>query len=86
MANPSLEAFLNQVKADPALLKRLQSCVNLDAIAVLGAELGFYFSGVDLVRHQAEATLRLGEPELQAAAAGVSLQGHLWLMQIVWPD
>jgi hypothetical protein len=37
------------------------------------------------VRHQAEATLRLSEPELQAAAAGVSLAGHLWLMQIVWP-
>lgn len=84
MANPSLESFLRQVKADPALLERLQQCPNLDAIAQLGAEQGFVFSGVDLVKHQAEATLRLSEPELQAAAAGVSLQGHLWLMQIVW--
>jgi hypothetical protein len=55
-------------------------------MARLGAELGFVFSGVDLVRHQAEATLRLSEPELEAAAAGVSLEGHLWLMQIVWPN
>ena len=85
MANPSLEAFLKQVKSDPALLTQLQNCPNLDAIAALGAEQGFAFTGVDLVRHQAEATLRLGEPELQAAAAGVSLEGHLWLMQIVWP-
>ena len=85
MANPALEALLKQVKADPALLKRLQNCANLEAIAVMGAELGFTFSGVDLVRHQAEATLRLSEPELEAAAAGVSLEGHLWLMQIVWP-
>jgi predicted ribosomally synthesized peptide with nif11-like leader len=86
MANPSLESFLRQAKGDPALLQRLQACPNLEAIASLGAELGFGFSGVDLVRHQAEATLRLPEPELQAAAAGVSLEGHLWLMQIVWPS
>jgi len=86
MANPSLETFLKQVKADPALLQRLQACPNLDAMARLGAELGFVFSGVDLLRHQAEATLRLSEPELEAAAAGVSLEGHLWLMQIVWPN
>ncbi|MBM5792595.1 MAG: Nif11-like leader peptide family natural product precursor [Cyanobacteria bacterium K_DeepCast_0m_m1_088] len=84
MANPSLEAFLKQVKTDPQLLTRLQACPNLEAIAVLGGELGYSFDGVDLVRHQAEATLRLSEEELQAAAAGVSLEGHLWLMQIVW--
>ncbi|MBM5799527.1 MAG: Nif11-like leader peptide family natural product precursor [Cyanobacteria bacterium K_DeepCast_35m_m2_023] len=84
MANPSLEAFLQQVKADPALLQQLQHCPNLDAIAQLGASLGFQFSGVDLVRHQAEATLRLSESDLAAAAAGVSLEGHLWLMTIVW--
>lgn len=86
MANPSLETFLKQVKADPALLQRFQSCPNLNAIAQLGAEQGYVFTGVDLVRHQAEATLRLSEPELAAAAAGVSLEGHLWLMQIVWPN
>ena len=84
MANPSLEAFLKQVKADPALLAELQQCPNLDAIAALGSRCGFQFSGVDLVKHQAEATLRLSEDELAAAAAGVSLEGHLWLMQIVW--
>ena len=84
MANPSLEAFLKHVKADPALLEQLQQCPNLDAIAQLGASLGFQFSGVDLVRHQAEATLRLSEADLAAAAAGVSLEGHLWLMTIVW--
>jgi predicted ribosomally synthesized peptide with nif11-like leader len=84
MANPDLEAFLRQAKGDPALLERLASCPNLDAIAVLGASLGFPFRAVDLVRHQAEATLRLSEPELEAAASGVTLQGHLWLMKIVW--
>lgn len=84
MANPSLESFLKQVKADAALLAQMQQCPNLDAIAALGAEHGYSFSGVDLVRHQAEATLRLSEPDLAAAAAGVSLEGHLWLMQIVW--
>ncbi|MFZ0408322.1 MAG: Nif11-like leader peptide family RiPP precursor [Cyanobium sp.] len=84
MANPQLESFLAKAKADPALLQRLQACPNLDAIAALGLELGHSFSGVDLVRHQAEATLGLGDEDLAAAAAGVELQGHLWLMQIVW--
>ena len=84
MANPQLETFLSQVKGDPALLQRFSACPNLNAIAGLGAEHGFSFSGVDLVRHQAEATLRLSDSELEAAAAGVELEGHLWLMQIVW--
>ena len=84
MANPQLETFLKQAKGDPALLQRFSACPNLNAIAALGAELGFLFSGVDLVKHQAEATLRLSESDLEAAAAGVELEGHLWLMQIVW--
>ena len=84
MANPQLESFLAKAKADPVLLQQLLACANLDGIAALGRELGHQFSGVDLVRHQAEATLRLGEEELAAAAAGVELQGHLWLMRIVW--
>ncbi len=84
MANPQLEAFLRQVKGDAALLERFSACPNLNAIAELGREMGFQFSGVDLVKHQAEATLRLGESDLEAAAAGVELEGHLWLMKIVW--
>lgn len=84
MANPDLEAFLLQAKGDPALRERLSGCPNLDAIAVLGSCLGFHFRAVDLVRHQAEATLRLSEQELEAVANGVALQGHLWLMKIVW--
>jgi predicted ribosomally synthesized peptide with nif11-like leader len=84
MANPQLESFLAMAKGEPALLRQLSACPNLDAVAALGASLGFSFTGVDLVRHQAEATLRLSEEELAAAAAGVELEGHLWLMTIVW--
>ena len=84
MANPQLETFLKQVKGDPALLQRFSACPHLNAIAALGAEHGFRFTGVDLVIHQAEATLRLGESDLEAAAAGGELEGHLWLMKIVW--
>jgi len=84
MANPQLETFLKQVKGDPALLQRFSACPNLNAIAALGADFGFAFTGVDLVKHQAEATLRLSESDLEAAAAGVELEGHLWLMRIVW--
>jgi hypothetical protein len=84
MANPQLESFLKQVKGDADLLARFSACPNLNAIAALGAEQGFSFNGVDLVKHQAEATLRLCESDLEAAAAGVELEGHLWLMKIVW--
>ena len=84
MANPQLEAFLHQVKGDPALLQRFSACPSLNAIAALGGAMGFSFSGVDLVKHQAEATLRLSEADLEAAAAGVELEGHLWLVKIVW--
>lgn len=84
MANEQLETFLRAVKADPQLRKQLAACPNLDAIANLGAGLGYRFTGIDLVRHQAEATLRLSEAELAAAAAGVALEGHLWLARIVW--
>ena len=84
MAREQLEAFLQIVKADPALLERFSSCPNHHAIADLAANMGYAFSGVDLVRHQAEATLKLSESDLEAAAAGVELQGHLWLAKIVW--
>jgi len=84
MANPQLEAFLHRVKGDADLLSRFSACPNLNAIAQFGAELGYTFTGVDLVIHQAEATLRLSQPDLEAAAAGVELEGHLWLMKIIW--
>ena len=84
MANPELETFLQRAKGDPVLLQQLTACVDLNAIAELGSRHGHHFSGSDLVRHQAEATLRLSEAELEAAAAGVALEGHLWLMKIVW--
>ena len=84
MARDQLEAFLQIVKADPSLLERFSSCPNLNAIAELGAAMGYRFSGVDLVQHQAEATLKLSDSDLEAAAAGVELQGHLWLAKIIW--
>ena len=59
MANSQLETFLQQVKGDPTLLERFSACPNLNAIAALGAEHGYHFSGVDL-------------------------EGHLWLVKIVW--
>ena len=84
MARDQLEAFLTTVKGDPALLDRFSACPNLNAIAELGATMGYGFSGVELVQHQAEATLKLSDADLKAAAAGVELQGHLWLAKIIW--
>ena len=84
MANPQLETFLQIVKHDPDLRKRINACTNLNAIADVGASIGYTFSGVDLVAHQAEATLRLSPVELEPIAAAVALEGHLWLMRITW--
>jgi hypothetical protein len=60
------------------------ACPNLAAVADLGASRGYSFSGADLLRHQAEGTLRLSEADQEAIAAGVELEGHLWRMTIVW--
>ncbi|MEY2644639.1 MAG: hypothetical protein RLZZ611_1288 [Cyanobacteriota bacterium] len=84
MANPQLETFLQIVKRDPDLRERVGACTNLNAIADVGASMGYAFSGVDLVKHQAEATLRLSPEELEPIAAAVALEGHLWLMRIIW--
>jgi hypothetical protein len=97
-SNPQLEAFLRTVKADPALLERFHTaaCLNdiaaqgeamgtcLNDIAAQGEAMGFHFTGVDILVHQAEATLRLPAEALEALAAGVELEGHLWKMAIQW--
>ena len=46
--------------------------------------MGFQFSGVDILLHQASATLQLPAEALEAVAAGVELEGHLWKMVIQW--
>lgn len=83
-SNPQLEAFLRTVKADPALLERFHSAACLNDIAAQGEAMGFHFTGVDILVHQAEATLRLPAEALEALAAGVELEGHLWRMAIQW--
>ncbi|MAR08062.1 MAG: Nif11-like leader peptide family natural product precursor [Cyanobium sp. NAT70] len=85
-SNPQLEAFLKAVKGDHALLKRFHTAKCLNDIAEMGQELGFNFCGVDLLVHQAEATLRLPEQALLDLAAGVELEGHLWKMAIQWVE
>ncbi len=83
-SNPQLEAFLRLVKNDSALLKRLHTASCLNEIATMGAEMGFQFTGVDIMIHQASATLRLPLEAMEALAAGVELDGHLWKMAIQW--
>jgi hypothetical protein len=39
------------VKGDTALLQRFSACPNLNAIAALGEEMGFSFTGVELQGH-----------------------------------
>lgn len=84
MSSQPLEDFLKCVKTNPELRQRCGECHSLDEVAVLGRSHGFVFSGIDIVKHQAEATLRLSDQELAPIAAGVELEGHLWLMRIVW--
>lgn len=82
--HPQLEAFLSKVKGDPDLLKQFHSAECLNDIAAMGAGMGFQFKGVDILLHQASATLKLSPDALEALAAGVELEGHLWKMAIQW--
>lgn len=83
-SHPQLEAFLSKVKGDPDLLKQFHSAECLNDIAAMGAGMGFQFKGVDILLHQASATLKLSPDALEALAAGVELEGHLWKMAIQW--
>ena len=82
--HPQLEVFLSKVKGDPDLLKQFHSAECLNDIAAMGAGMGFQFKGVDILLHQASATLKLSPDALEALAAGVELEGHLWKMAIQW--
>lgn len=82
--NPQLEAFLYTVKGDQALLDQFHQAACLDDIAAMGKTMGFEFTGVDILVHQASATLKLPGEALEALAAGVELEGHLWKMSIQW--
>ena len=82
--NPQLEAFLHKVKGDQALLDQFHTAACLDDIAAMGKSMGFQFTGVDILVHQASATLKLPGEALEALAAGVELEGHLWKMSIQW--
>ena len=83
-SNPQLEAFLSKVKGKTDLLKQFHSAACLNDIAAMGEAMGFQFTGVDILLHQAAATLKLSPEALEALAAGVELEGHLWKMAIQW--
>ncbi len=83
-SNPQLEAFLSKVKGKTDLLKQFHSAACLNDIAAMGEAMGFQFTGVDILLHQASATLKLSPEALEALAAGVELEGHLWKMAIQW--
>ena len=83
-SHPQLEAFLRMLEGDSSSLQRFHSASCLNDVASLGAEMGFQFSGVDILLHQASATLKLPVEALEATAAGVELEGHLWKMAIQW--
>ena len=83
-SHPQLEAFLSKVKGDADLLKQFHSSICLNDIAAMGDGMGFQFTGVDILLHQASATLKLSPDALEALAAGVELEGHLWKMAIQW--
>lgn len=83
-SNPQLEAFLSKVKGKTDLLEQFHSAACLNDIAAMGEAMGFQFTGVDILLHQASATLSLPADALEALAAGVELEGHLWKMAIQW--
>lgn len=57
MAGQHLEQILRFRRINPGRRQHCSEYHSLDEVATLGLSNGFKFSGIDVVRHQAEATL-----------------------------
>ena len=57
MAGQHLEQILRFRRIYPGRRQHCSECHSLDEVATLGLSNGFKFSGIHVVRHQAEATL-----------------------------
>ena len=66
MPEEQLKAFLESVKADPSLQKKLKPSNNADAVVVIAKESGFSVSKDDFSKSQSALT----EEELENLAGG----------------
>ena len=57
MASQHLEQILRFSKINPGRRQHCSEYHSLDEVATLGLSNGFKFSGINVVRHQVEATL-----------------------------
>ncbi len=72
MSAVQLSAFIEAVKADKELQKKLKDAANLDAAVAIAKESGLDVSRADWLKAQAKQTLELTDEELEGAAGGVT--------------
>ena len=66
MSEEQLKAFIERVKADTSLQKKLKAAANPDAVVAIAKETRFSISADDLKRAQSE----ISEEELEVVAGG----------------
>ena len=83
MSSQPLEQFLKCVKTNPELRQRCSQCHSLDEVAALEAVMALSSAASTLlnIKLRQRCSYQIG---LAPIAAGVELEGHLWLMRIVW--
>ena len=69
MSEEQLIAFIEKVKGDSSLQKKLKEAADSDAVLVIAKEAGFSISADDLKNAQSE----ISEEELEVAAGGKPL-------------
>jgi predicted ribosomally synthesized peptide with nif11-like leader len=73
MSQEKLSAFLEAVKTEAALQKRLQSVTDPDAIVAIAQQAGFEICADDLVARGVDYPEELSDEALEAVTGGVAL-------------
>ena len=79
MSEEQLKAFLEKVKADPSLQKKLKAAglaANQQAVLSVASEEGFTISADQISNASLISALDLTEEELEGAAGGTNIRTH----------
>jgi len=77
MSEEQLKAFLEAVKADEVLEKKLKAAADADAVVAIAKTAGFMISAEELKKAQAEVQMSsLNDEELEGVTGGTSI---IWI-------
>ena len=70
VSEEQLSALLAKLKEDTGLQEKLKGAADIDAAVLIAKEAGFEVSRADLLNHQANRILELGEEDLEGLTGG----------------